>query len=352
MAGRALNLASKDLASKTPSPTTSRTAATPDTATPHGGSISLEELQGFAADYLIECEYRQQTVSTLTFRRFLLGKLVWFLSTQGHQCCGQRELRLFLHYLSHGHEEPGGRFGNPRLTRPLRPVSLRDYYVHLKCFFAWLVEQDMIPASPMKKLAAPIVNQDHITPLSPEQVTALINAAKKSDWPTRDTAIVLLMLDCGLRATEICTLSLKDVDAQNRSCRVRGKGNKHRLVFYGLNTARYLHRHLRERKADPEAPIFISRDGTSAGGALTRSGLLRLIRRLGRRGGITNVRCSPHTLRHTYAVSFLRAGGSTLTLMRGLGHTNIAMTSKYVLLSNADLGSASKQFSPCDRLRV
>jgi site-specific recombinase XerD len=84
---------------------------------------------------------------------------------------------------------------------------------------------------------------------------------------------------------------------------------------------------------------------------LTRSGLLQLIRRLGKAAKIEACRCSPHTFRHTFAVEFLRAGGNVFTLKELLGHTTLTMTQRYVAIAQADIESQHRRFSPADRLK-
>lgn len=95
--------------------------------------------------------------------------------------------------------------------------------------------------------------------------------------------------------------------------------------------------------------MFYGERGRAALEPLARDGLLKLIKRLGCMAGIKAVRCSPHSLRHTYAVSFLRAGGNVFTLREALGHTNLQMTQKYVVVAEADVEAQSKLYSPMNK---
>lgn len=159
----------------------------------------------------------------------------------------------------------------------------------------------------------------------------------------------MLLLDSGLRASELCSLRVTDLDQTNRSCRVLGKGNKYRTVRFGASSARVLWQYLRETSAEREStdtPVFLSDRGANTGGAMTRSGLLQLIERLGEAAGISTARCSPHT----FAVSFLRNGGHVFALKEMLGHTSLTICNRYVALANADIEQQHKQYSPADRL--
>ncbi len=87
----------------------------------------------------------------------------------------------------------------------------------------------------------------------------------------------------------------------------------------------------------PDEYVFTSKRGLTAGEPLTRSGVLQLIHHLADEAGIKNVRASPHTFRHTFAISFLRNGGNQFTLMTLLGHTNLKQTNRYVQVAEADM---------------
>lgn len=143
---------------------------------------------------------------------------------------------------------------------------------------------------------------------------------------------------------------VRDLDLTGRKARIVGKGNKQRSVYLRKNATRTLWAYLREAPRDDDDPVFTGDRGTRAGEALTRSGLLQLVKRLGRAARIEACRCSPHTFRHTMAIEFLKAGGNVFTLKELLGHTSLAMTNHYVALAQADLEAQHRQFSPADRL--
>ena len=312
-------------------------------------NLSTAELSRLANDWLLDGQFRLHSPNTVATRRIFIKNLLWFLQRRGFASCGKSELKQFFVYLSNGHEEPDGRWGNSQLKKPLRPISVKDYFVNLASMFDWLVREGDLAVSPLQGLPLPKVRASQIQPLSETHVSALLEAAKKSSSPKRNLAIVLLLLDCGLRATELCNLKMNDLDVEVRRCFVLGKGNKHRSVFFGRNTARALWQYLRAERRDPDSFVFYGDRGRKAKEPLTRNGLLQLIQRLGVAAGIKAVRCSPHSLRHTYAVSFLRAGGKVFTLREALGHTNLEMTQKYVVVAEADVEAQSKLFSPMDR---
>jgi integrase/recombinase XerD len=184
--------------------------------------------------------------------------------------------------------------------------------------------------------------------LAEDDIRKLIQAAKKKP---RDLALVLVMLDTGIRASECCHLTLDDVDIDGRSLLVRnGKGQKERYVFFSDTTARALSRWLAYRPADAfDDTLFISQKTHQA---MTRNCLCVVIKRLGERAGITGTRVSPHTLRHTFATQWIKAGGDSHSLMRLMGHTTTRMAEVYVHLVGADVSELHRRYSPVGRLRL
>jgi site-specific recombinase XerD len=297
--------------------------------------------------WLLACEIAQHSKRTIGNRRSILDKFIWFLKQRGYSTCGTLELRQFLAYLNKGHTQAGGRWGNSQQTRPVRPRTVKDYHNHLRTLFRWIVAEGGMEVSPMVRIPAPTARPDQIQPFTPAQVQALLAAAKQSTHARRNEALVWFLLDTGIRASELCALTGKDVDFQARRCVVLGKGNKHRTVPFGGTAARALWNYLKDEPHEPEEALFLSERGE----ALTRSGLLQLIERLGKAAKIDAIRCSPHTFRHTFAVEFLRAGGNVFSLQQLLGHTDLKMTNRYVALAQADIEAQHRQFSPADRLK-
>ncbi|MDE2125283.1 MAG: tyrosine-type recombinase/integrase [Armatimonadetes bacterium] len=310
-------------------------------------TIGVNDLERYADGWLLSGEIDQHSARTLGNRRSIVSKLVWFLREKNLDCCGTMELRQFLAYVTNGHQEAGGRWGNAQQTRPVRPRTVHTYHGHLRTLFRWIVSEDGLGVSPMERIPVPTSRADQVQPFTTDQVEALLNAAKRSQMAYRNQAIVYFLLDTGLRASELCSLNREDVDFQARRCGVVGKGNKRRMVPFGKTAAKSLWNYLKAEPQEPGEPLFMSERGER----LTRSGLRLLFVRLGRSARLQAARCSPHTFRHTFAVEFLRAGGNVFTLQQILGHTSLTMTNRYVALAQADIENQHRQYSPADRLR-
>jgi site-specific recombinase XerD len=280
-----------------------------------------------------------------------VDRFLWFLEYRKAKNCGKQELRQFFAYLSNGHHD-GGRWGNKRFNKPLRPATVRTYFEHLRAFFSWLENEEYLSRSPFHNFAPPVYRADQVQPFNPNQVEDILNACRKSKYPQRDEAIVRFLLDTGVRASEMCNLRMRDCDLSEGQARVLGKGNKYRTVCFGRKTSRALRAYFRYDERMPEEPLFFSERGIDAGAGLTRRGLLQLIERLGKQAKVQGTRCTPHVFRHTFAVEFLRNGGNVFSLKQMLGHTSLHMTNNYVALAEADIKKQHRQFSPGDRTRA
>jgi integrase/recombinase XerD len=307
-------------------------------------TISTGELEQYTQEWLLHCEYEQLSKTTIEVRQVFLKNLIWFLNHRQIEQCGTSELRQFFLYLRNGHEEEGGRWGNKQLTKPLRPVSIRDYHICLSRMYSWMVDEGIIDASPMDRIERPQAREEVKQPLTTDQTQALLRAARTSNNARRDEAIVMMLFDSGVRASELVSIKVGDVDLRNGSFEVTGKGNKKRMCYLGRQTLKVLSIYLRKAKLQPSAPLFPSRGGE----ALTRSGLLHLLQRLGKAAG---VKVNVHQMRRTFATNILQNGSDLVAVRDMLGHQSISMTLKYLAISQSHIEAQHRQFSPGDNLR-
>ena len=166
----------------------------------------------------------------------------------------------------------------------------------------------------------------------------------------RNYTIILILLDTGIRCSELTSLKLADVNIENRLLKVRGKGGKERLVPIGAKVQKALWKYLVHYNPEPATPrynqVFLTRDGHP----LTKDRLEAIVERYGKKAGITGVRVSPHTFRHTMAVTFLRNGGDIFSLQCILGHSQLEVLRGYVNLAQSDISRVHRRNSPADNL--
>jgi site-specific recombinase XerD len=220
-----------------------------------------------------------------------------------------------------------------RYGQPLSGYTIHGYAQVIKGFLTWCADEDLLDAKIVRKISMPKVEQKILATYTEEQVAALFAVCQQAreGWiGTRDTAILNVLLDTGIRASELCDLTLDRVyfEGEDPHLRINGKGRKQREVGLGRKSRQALHRYLyRLRQAVPTEPhVFVSFKET----LFTPKGLDDLLYRLRDRAGITGVRCSAHTFRHTYAVTYLKQGGDIYRLSRLLGHTSVTVTENHL----------------------
>jgi site-specific recombinase XerD len=150
-----------------------------------------------------------------------------------------------------------------------------------------------------------------------------------------------------LRASELCSILIKDVDTRNHRILVMGKGTKERIVQYSARTGQAIWRYLSGRPdARPTDTLFATLDGYAMG----KDRLEKVLRAVGDRAKIANVH--PHRFRHTFAIQFLRNGGDPFTLQALLGHSTLDMVKRYLHIAQTDLESSHRRASPVDNWRL
>jgi integrase/recombinase XerC len=194
----------------------------------------------------------------------------------------------------------------------------------LKQFWAWYADERGT-ASPMKGIGRPRLVETKVPVLSREQLNTVMAAcSSRTLLASRDRALLMLMVDSGLRRTEVTQLDVEDVDLKRRTIVVRhGKGDRPRVTTMGDTAAQALWRYLSARGGVKEGPLFTGRTGRR----LTPSGLSQAVSAIGRRAGVAGLR--PHLFRHAWAHFSKAAGMQEGDLMQLGGWTNTAMLARY-----------------------
>jgi site-specific recombinase XerD len=196
----------------------------------------------------------------------------------------------------------------------------------LRRFFRWAVDEGEIDKNPMAGMKQPTVPEIPVDIVTDDDMQKLLKATQGQDFSERrDHALILMLWDTGLRASELVNLTMQDVDLDAGVAVVLGKGRRHRTVAYGRRTTKALDRYIRVRTRHPHAhlPNF----WLGKFGALTLSGLGQLIKKRGRQVGIEGLHA--HRFRHTMAASWLAEGGQEQDLMRLAGWKTRYMLARY-----------------------
>jgi integrase/recombinase XerD len=134
---------------------------------------------------------------------------------------------------------------------------------------------------------------------------------------------------------------VRDVDLENMLVTLDGKGRKQRIVPFSLELRRILFRYITDYKRKPESLLLATRNETVLG----RRVVLRDVKLLCKRLGFEPPSRTVHALRHSFALNYLRKGGSVFHLQRALGHSDLEMTKRYVSLATADLQEVHQRIS-------
>ena len=206
-------------------------------------------------------------------------------------------------------------------------ATARNRYTALRQFFKFLVAEEEIERSPMENVSPPELPQTQVRVLTDGDLRALLDTCKGRDFVSRrDNAMIRLLLDTGMRRSEIANLRVVDVDLREMVALVIGKGRRPRDCPFGPRTAQALDRYMRERTRH----AFCSSEGLWLGEKgkrpLTSDGVRQMLER---RGNIIGVHIHAHMFRHTYAARWLAEGGSEGDLMRLAGWRSRQMLDRY-----------------------
>lgn len=196
-------------------------------------------------------------------------------------------------------------------------------------FYRYLVRQGKLKRDPLLGVSSPKRERRLPRILSKDDLTAIIEAAD-SDTPQglRDRAILELLYAAGLRLAEVVGLDVGGADLAERQVRVRGKGNKERVVVFGRPAADALERYLRKGRgqlvAAGEPALFVNREGLRLSGRSVQ----KIVRKHALMAGLDQ-RVFPHLLRHSFATHMLDGGAELRVVQELLGHASAGTTQIY-----------------------
>jgi len=209
----------------------------------------------------------------------------------------------------------------------------------LRTFFKFLEQENLVRQNPMGSISMPKQEQHIPVFLSVDEVFALLEAPGADDtFGARDRAVLELLYSTGMRVSELVSCNMTNLDLDNEMVRVRGKGNRERLVPMGEPAIKSLRAYFARRdellrnrlqqgkKIDRDA-VFLN----SRGSRITTRSVERLVAGYGRKAGIAKP-VTPHVLRHSFATHLLEMGADMRSVQDLLGHASLSTTQKYTHL--------------------
>ena len=292
--------------------------------------------------FLLSCRVENKSPKTLSFYKNNLDKFQWYLRKFGSETIDATTIRSFLVYV----KDTTSRWdsNNARANRLVSPTTVRSYYVSLSALFNWAMREELIETNPMATVKKPKLPFKTVKGLQPEVLLQLLNSITgRGLQDVRNRAMLLIFLDTGLRLSELANLTMADIDLERGIIKTVGKGNKERFVRIGIKTQKALWNYLAHRPKDTDY-VWLGKNNNK----MATDSIAQMIRNLGKRNGM---RLSPHRLRHSFAISFLRNGANPFELQIALGHTTLEMTRRYTqALGFDDVFKRHVLASPVDRL--
>jgi site-specific recombinase XerD len=210
----------------------------------------------------------------------------------------------------------------------LSPHTVQSYIRHIRRLFSWLTEEGHIDNNPAARIKVSQPKKREVKAISHEDLLAILATTKsESVIDKRDRAIILLLADSGARVGGVCSLRMQGLDLDNGAAMVVEKGEHVRFIMFTEVTAQAIRDWLQVRPKDKGDWLFVGlRDHDND--AASPNSLRQMLSRRAKRAGVTGP-CGPHSFRHSFAVSYLMAGGDLASLADILGHSNIMVTRQY-----------------------
>lgn len=290
----------------------------------HWNLASLE-IENAYTDFILSRQAANHTPATLEFYRHTAGAFLAWIEAQGitdPADIAPRHVRQYLAGL---------------IDRGLKDTTLHAHARAIKTLLRFWHREGYIPSPVLFEM--PKLEKKRQPVLSAEQLQDVLKVCSH-----REKALILFMVDSGLRRSEVSRLNWDDIDFQSGLVRVRqGKGKKDRSAVIGATARRALLKY-RQTQTIRNGAVFLSE---KTGSRLGPMGIVMLFNRLSKRTGI---RITAHALRRTFTILSLRAGMSPLHLQNLGGWTSLDMVQHYAQMEELDLIQAHRAHSPIDNL--
>ena len=318
------------------------------------GGISLKSLVN---GFVLTKQTDGKSPRTVEFYSDNLSRFLWYASNQGWsddvRMLTEWHIRDFLGYLVNercrwGIEGNGSETCQDKASH----ATVHHYFVVLANFFRWAVREGFLGESPAEKIRVSRPKVKVIKPCAVEEIERIL-AVCEHDYEhsarflgSRHKAIVLVLVDSGVRLSELVGMTVEDVNTSNGNIRVMGKGSKERVVRIGKVAQRALWRYMVHRSENSCQELWLTEEKRP----LSCGAVQCLVKRLKERAGV-NGSGRVHRFRHTVALNFLRADKNVFNLQYLPGHSQLEMVRRYTAtLGMEDALKAHEKASPADMM--
>lgn len=314
-------------------------------------------LHSLVKGYLLTHQTQGSSPNTVEYYRGILTRFLWFAEISNWsddvRLINEWQVREFLGYVgteTNRWQKIGN--GSESSSRKSSSRTVHHYYSALRAFFNWMVMECFVNESPLAKVKVQKTKPRVIQPYSLEAIKKIIQICDY-DYEhgakflgSRNRAIVLVLLDSGLRLSELTNIKIPDIDTEKGWIKVIGKGEKERIVRIGKVAQKALWRYLIYRGENDYKEVWLSEEKRP----LRSAGIQSIIQSLKKQAGI-NETGSVHRFRHTFALNFLRADRNPFNLQYLLGHNSLEMVKRYTAtMGMEDALKAHEKASPADTM--
>lgn len=305
--------------------------ATLEQKVPTGASLA-SLVNGFLLTKRTEC----QSLETTKYYEGILKRFLWYIKqnqlSDDARLLNEWHIREFLSYVS-SQTNRWGMSGNGSESSKNKAsyTTIHHYYRVLKTFFLWCVLEEFLKENPMVKIKFANPKLKMIQPYSMKQIKEMLSVCdydfrhNAKFLASRNKAIILVLLDTGLRVGELSGMMLTDIDREQGRITVVGKGAKERAVRIGATAQKALWKYFVYRPESRFSGVWLTEEGKP----MKTAGIQIMIRRTKERAGIQDDG-SCHRFRYTFAINFLRMDRNPFNLQYLLGHSDLRMVKHYV----------------------
>ena len=293
--------------------------------------MKIEEAIKLYLEYVIkELNYSEITMENYK-RDLIIYKDFLDIKKYSYLLIKKDEIMEYLKYLD------GFKYKNKTISRNLSSI---------RAFYTYLVDIKLLPNNVFKRVRNPKVEKKLPNYLSGDEISKILDSITEDTKENiRNKCIFELLYSTGLRVSEMSNLKVKDIDFNDMSIRILGKGSKERIVYYGECANNILNKYMKIRNeflTNGEIEyLFINKIGTK----LSRQSIEGIINKI-MKTSLLKHKISPHTLRHTYATHLLDNGADLRSVQELLGHENLDTTEIYTHVSNERLRSEYFKYHP------
>jgi len=315
-----------------------------------GKALTIDEL---ISRYDFNNKAESKSPKTIVWYRDILNQFSLYLQTEHYPChlsaISLDIVRGYVLYLRHKPKFKGHPF-TPTQADYLSPKTVQGHARGLKSFFSWLYVEGYTPENRLKNLKIPKAPVTLIEPLTPEEIKKVtVSINKKAPTGARNHAILVTLLDTGLRASEAAGITLSNLDLADGYIKVMGKGSKERIAPIGKYIQMTLWTYIDKVRPEPISPDCNNLFLTQGGKPITVNTIKLLFSRLAKSSGVE--RLHAHICRHTFAINYLINGGDIFSLREILGHTTLDMVNHYLHFTSSQITAQHRKYSPMDKLQ-